>query len=82
MAKRVLDPSKAPPTAINGYVDLATANFTPTNKLGGVMNNLTVGNTGGGQPVSAQVSANVPIMEPYLVMNYIICTEGIFPSRQ
>ena len=31
------------------------------------------GNTGGSNPV--------PILQPYLGMNYIICIEGIYPSR-
>ena len=34
---------------------------------------LTLGVTGGNQPISQ--------MQPYLGMNYIICAEGIFPSR-
>jgi microcystin-dependent protein len=34
---------------------------------------VTVGNTGSSQPVN--------IRNPYLGMNYIICLEGIFPSR-
>jgi len=33
----------------------------------------TVGVAGGSQPFS--------IMQPYLAINYIICTEGLFPSR-
>lgn len=37
------------------------------------MGNLAIGITGGSQPFS--------IMQPYLGMNYIICMEGIFPSR-
>ena len=36
-------------------------------------NPAAIGPTGGGQPV--------PIMQPYLSMFYIICLEGIFPSR-
>jgi len=35
--------------------------------------NVTIGNTGGNIPVNN--------MEPFLVMNYIICVQGIFPSR-
>jgi microcystin-dependent protein len=35
--------------------------------------NLTVGAAGSNSPVS--------IMQPYLGINYIICVEGIFPSR-
>lgn len=34
---------------------------------------VTVNPTGGGQPFS--------ILQPFLVMNYSICTEGLFPSR-
>lgn len=33
----------------------------------------TIGNTGNNQPI--------PLMPPYLVINYIICLFGIFPSR-
>ena len=34
---------------------------------------VSVGNTGGGQPV--------PNMQPYLVIRYCIATQGIYPSR-
>ena len=34
---------------------------------------VTIGTAGGSQPFS--------ILSPYLAMNYIICVEGIFPSR-
>jgi len=34
---------------------------------------VTVGNTGGNQPV--------PIIQPYLALNFCIALEGIFPSR-
>lgn len=33
----------------------------------------TIGVTGSGQPV--------PVLSPYLAINYIICLQGIFPSR-
>ena len=36
-------------------------------------NGLTIGINGGSQPFS--------LMQPYLGMNYIICLQGIFPSR-
>lgn len=36
-------------------------------------NSVTVGNTGGGQGVNN--------IQPTLVMNYIICTEGLYPQR-
>jgi len=38
-----------------------------------VLNAAAIGNTGGNQ--------SFPIMQPYLGLNYIICLEGIFPSR-
>jgi microcystin-dependent protein len=37
------------------------------------MNQSMIGNTGGGQPVNN--------MQPYLIMNYIIALQGIYPSR-
>lgn len=37
------------------------------------LSSASVGNTGGGQPVS--------IMQPFLGMNYIIALQGVFPSR-
>lgn len=33
----------------------------------------TIGSAGNGQPV--------PLLTPYLAINYVICTQGIFPSR-
>ncbi len=38
-----------------------------------ILNSATIGNSGTGQPFE--------IYQPYLGMNYIICMEGIFPSR-
>jgi microcystin-dependent protein len=37
------------------------------------MNSAMIGQTGGSQPVNIQ--------QPYLVINYIIALQGIFPSR-
>ena len=44
---------------------------------------VTVGANTGGQPLAAPVTttAMVSNMQPYLGLNYIICMEGIFPSR-
>ncbi len=53
--------------ANNFYAPANTAN----GNLGGVSTTLT--NTGGSQPHNN--------MQPYLGMNYVICLEGIFPSR-
>jgi len=49
-----------------GYIE-ATPNLNLTNGV-------TVGNTGGNTPVSN--------MQPFVTFNYIICVQGIFPSRQ
>lgn len=50
-------------------------NTTPSaGQFAGNLNvNLTTGVTGGSQPVS--------VLNPYLAVNYIICMEGLFPSR-
>ena len=44
---------------------------TPDGQFGGFTG--TVGIAGGSQPT--------PIIQPYLAVNFIICLEGIFPSR-
>jgi microcystin-dependent protein len=41
---------------------------------GTTMNNAMIGPSGGGQPFNIQ--------QPYLVINYIIALQGIYPSRQ
>lgn len=56
-----------PANVTNGYSNTQDAQMAPLN------GSATVGNTGGSQPFS--------IMSPYLGLNYIICMEGIFPSR-
>ena len=44
---------------------------------------VTVDPTGGGAPAPVSVSVNtaVPTMTPFLVLNYIICLNGLYPSR-
>ncbi len=59
-----------------GYNNTVTADSysTPTNTvMGSTTFNMTLGTTGGSQPHDN--------MMPYLALNYIIATEGIFPSR-
>ncbi len=76
----------APAAAI--YLPASTAPTSPVN-LGGVSTliggtaSVNNSNTGNGQAVAAPVSttANISIMQPYLGINYILATEGIFPSR-
>ena len=47
-------------------------NFS-TEAADGQANNASIGNTGGGLPVS--------VMQPYLAMRYVIALEGVYPSR-
>jgi microcystin-dependent protein len=54
----------------NGYASSATTG-TFMNPPVAVSN--TIGTSGGSQPFS--------ILSPYLAVNYIICTQGLFPSR-
>lgn len=58
---------------------------TATVSGGGGGGTVTVGNTGGGSPVVATVTTttngSVPIVPPFQTIQYIICIEGIFPSR-
>jgi microcystin-dependent protein len=70
-----------PISALEVYVPIADAKFTQNNKLGGVSHNITAATTGNGAPISAPVSVQVNNMQPYLVVNYIFCMEGVFPSR-
>lgn len=57
-------------TPVNGY---AAQDNTTTLAPGKVSGSVNVGIAGGSQPFS--------ILNPYLVMNYLIATEGVFPSR-
>lgn len=59
---------------------------TGAGSLGGVTATATVGNTGNGAAVTVNstgaVAANtVTTQSPVLAINYIICTEGVYPSR-
>jgi microcystin-dependent protein len=56
-----------PANITNGYSTSQDAQMAALN------GSATVGNSGGSQPIS--------LVTPYLGMNYIICLEGIFPSR-
>ena len=58
-----------------GSVPAATAgsSYAAPGDADGVMAAAVVGTSGGNQPH--------PNIQPYLVLNWCICTEGIFPSR-
>jgi microcystin-dependent protein len=53
----------------SGGVPVYSNSGTPN----GTLNAKSVGAAGGSQPVS--------ILNPFLGMNYIICVEGLYPSR-
>jgi microcystin-dependent protein len=55
-----------------------------TTKLAGQVDTNTGENTGGGAPIAVPVSttATASVMQPSLGINYVICIEGIFPSRE
>lgn len=67
----VANPNGGVPAIIPGVSAYATAGGGIT--LGESICITSTVPTGGSQPIS--------IMQPFLAMNYIICTEGIFPSR-
>ena len=74
----VMASQAADTTNPTGSVPANDARGTPLNIYnttsdGSVMNPQMIGVAGGSQPVN--------IEQPYLGLNYIICTEGIYPSR-
>jgi microcystin-dependent protein len=50
------------------------SNKAPNAYLRPITPTITIGSTGNNQPI--------PVQQPYLGMNYIICLSGIYPSRQ
>jgi microcystin-dependent protein len=71
------------PDAGKGTVDLNAASASVGGGLAG--GSVAVGNTGSGTtvqaPVTVSVSGAVSTTPPFLGINYIICVDGIFPSR-
>lgn len=61
------------PGVTQGRDFVAGLGYTTATPNVNIANSVAVGPAGGTQPFS--------IMQPYLAMNYIICLEGIFPSR-
>ncbi|WP_166882137.1 phage tail protein [Massilia mucilaginosa] len=70
------------PDAGKGTVTLNAATITGGGGSGGTV---TVDNTGSGTPLQAPVTVSVtgqiPTVPPFVGVQYIICVEGIFPSR-
>jgi len=64
--------------AVNSYV----ADAAPTVPLSGVSVKQTAGSgTGTVANLNAGASQSFSIVQPYLGINFVICTSGIFPSR-
>jgi microcystin-dependent protein len=61
------------PGVTQGRDFVASLGYTTATPNVNLNNSVAVASTGGNQPFS--------VMQPYLAMNYIICMEGIFPSR-
>jgi microcystin-dependent protein len=66
------------PTAAGNFLNSKTESGESVAAISNVdsrvtLNPVTIGPAGGNQPFS--------IMQPYMGMNYIICLEGIYPSR-
>lgn len=64
--------------------DAATSTLKPFDvTLPAAAGTVTVNNTGAGQPLPVQVSlgGTIPTVPPFTTLNFIIATEGIFPSR-
>lgn len=81
--------STAPGASGAAIYQLSTVPPVAPVTLGGVKTtvtgsgSVTVDNTGGGAavPVNMTVNTQVPTMPPFLALNYIICLNGLFPSR-
>jgi microcystin-dependent protein len=77
------------PGSANIYVGGGVVPNVPLNassvstKLGGQIDTATAENAGGGGAFPAPISGNaqVGVTQPSLGINYIICVEGLFPSR-
>ncbi|MFL9484911.1 phage tail protein [Chitinophagaceae bacterium LWZ2-11] len=65
--------------AVPAYV----ADSNPTVALAGLSVAISGGSTGSGTVSNAITGQSVPtpIMQPYLAINYVICIQGVFPSR-
>lgn len=59
-------------TFINGFTN-GFSNATPNATMLAPTYSATIGTSGSSQPIE--------ILSPYLVLNYVICLYGIFPSR-
>ncbi|SKC01023.1 hypothetical protein SAMN05660903_03778 [Salegentibacter salinarum] len=66
-AKSVYPKDRSTNEAVNSYAQKANTKMAAN----GI--EISVNNTGGGQPVNN--------MQPYLAINWIICVNGIYPSR-
>lgn len=71
LAQKAADVDATPNTTLEVYKTASGATFTNNEKLEGLeINSASVG-----------LGSTINIMQPYLVLNYIIALTGIFPSR-
>ena len=72
------------PGPATATVPLGAGSATSTGTAGGITGGtVAVSNTGSGQPLNipVTVSGQTSVMQPFTGVNYIICMQGIFPSR-
>ncbi|MDB5936614.1 MAG: phage Tail Collar domain protein [Massilia sp.] len=72
------------PGASRSTVALGDGTVTTTGTAGGITGgSVAVADTGAGQPINIPVSVTgqTSLMQPFTGVNYIICVQGIFPSR-
>lgn len=71
-------------SASKATVALGEGTMTSSGSAGGITGGtVAVANSGNGQPINmpVSVSGETSVMQPFTGVNYIICTQGIFPSR-
>jgi microcystin-dependent protein len=71
-------------SASKATVPLGEGTMTSSGTAGGITGGtVAVANSGNGQPINipVSVSGETSVMQPFTGVNYIICTQGIFPSR-
>jgi microcystin-dependent protein len=78
-------PSAYVGTATSGTTSLNTNAAVASGGSGGITGgSVTVAPAGSPQPVALQMPVSVsvpPVMPPFVALNYMICTSGLWPSR-
>jgi microcystin-dependent protein len=72
------------PGASKATVALGDGTVTTSGTAGAITGgSVAVADSGSGQPINipVSVSGHTSVMQPFTGVNYIICTQGLFPSR-